>query len=379
MNIVAGTSDTPILDLLAPLPKPHGGEGRLRIILLLAVIFGAAAVCRDLRLLAVAFSFYLILLLATAIHELGHVAAGCAIGFKFESVRIGPISIRRESDRWKVKAEWHLVNGLTSMVPDRMCRVRRRLIIYIAAGPIAGFLSAVIAFEGLRLAIRHEDAFLSLVLAPFGTWSLLFSFGNLLPARRGRRTTDGLKLRALFCSKEGTRRLLAQYALTMQTRKGSGPYLLNGRWTRIVGSGEVTSQTFIGDWHAYVNAADAKTAAQCLERCLAACAFLNDEGREIFIIEAAIFMAWWRRDADKAAAWFERAAHPERMDPLVRVRAEAALNCVHGRFDDALQLLDRGFEIIQRFPPGGHKKRSETAWLEWRREIEQRRDGSSAS
>ena len=103
MTPVNTSSPTPILDLLAPLPKPRvrnfGPNDDLVPILLVA----AALVFRNYQLLIALFGIWMIVLFAVAIHELGHVAAGWRLGFRFQSVAIGPIWVKRDDSGWAVK------------------------------------------------------------------------------------------------------------------------------------------------------------------------------------------------------------------------------------------------------------------------------------
>jgi hypothetical protein len=364
-DIGAGTA-TPILDLLRQLPKPQADDFASRKYFPLATIAIMAVVFRNYELLVAIIGFVSIALLTTAIHELGHVSAGCSLGLRFESVAIGPIWVRREYGRWTVNLRRHLTSGLTFMSLDRICRVRRRLTIYVAAGPAASVLTGTIALLGSRVAIDHDDAFVATILICFGVYSLYISCLSLRPVRYGHFASDGMLLRALNCSREKAKQLLAQHALVMQRRRHNGPFLRNSRWTQLANSGngfgDPVHHAYITDWNAYGQATHTEEAAQFLERCLAGCAFLNAEDRDTLILEASIFTAWRRNDSVRADVWFNRAVCPERIHPLVRLRAEAALSCVHQRFGDALQCLERGLEILRQLPASGKGTQLEASW-----------------
>ena len=379
MTAEGTTSATPILDLLAPLPKPQTWNSALGEYLFPTLLIMTVFVSRNYQLLIPIFGFWIIALLTIAIHELGHVMAGCGVGFCFQSVGIGPIWIKRESNRWTVKLRRGLLDGATFMSLDRIHRVRRRLIIFSASGPAAGLLAGVIGFVCLRLAIDRDDAFLSLILACFAGYSIFANLVSLVPTLYRGYGNDGKRLKVLLCSKEGARQVLATYALGMQQRKGIEPFCLNSRWIQVASSpGNVVvdprHSACTADLNAYQNAASTELAAQFLERCLANSAFLTAENRDALVVEAAIFTAWQRNDAKKAETWFKRAANPGRIHPLIRSRVEAALSCACGRFDDALQQLEGGLGIIRQLSPFGARERLEVAWLKLCREIEVRRE-----
>jgi Peptidase family M50 len=381
--ITAGNkSATPILDLCAPLPKPQtpgfGPADHFVPILIVAAILAT----RNYRLLVPAFGFWVIILCGIAIHELGHVVAGCSLGFDFQSVAIGPIWIKHESSKWKITLRRSLLSGLTFMSLSRICKARKRLIIYIAAGPAAGLLLGLIALECLRISINRDEPFLSLILAGLAGSSILMNVGSLFPIRNGYYASDGTRLKVLLCSKEGTRRVLASYALEMQKRKGIDSLRLNSRWVGLASSRANVSASpaflaYRDDWNEYQHAATTELAAQFLEGCLAKSAFLDEENRNGLILEAAVFTARARNDTGKAGIWFKRAVNPERIHPLIRLRAETTLSCASGRFDDSLRKLEKGLEVIRQAPATGTLVGQEAAWLKWRGEIETQRDQQS--
>ncbi len=383
MTTSSTSSTTPILDLIAPLPKPQKsklGRKDYRV-----PIFAVAAILVSgnyellFPLLGLLLGLWLIVLFGIAVHELGHVAAGYSSGFIFQSAAVGPIEISRESARWKINVRHSLLTGLTSMSLDRFYKVRKRLMIYNAAGPAAGLLLGTAAIECLRLSIEGDRPVLSLIFMALAASSIFLSVGSLVPMRHSGIASDGMNLKVLLLSKEGTARILATYALHLQLRKGVDRVSLNGRWSGLACSrGNVAADprysTYSEDWAAYQAATSPEAAAQFLERCLANSGFLGRENRDSLIAEASRFTASRRNDAEKAEIWFQRVADPERLHPLVRLRVRVALSCARGRFDDALEQAKAGIETIRTVPAFGSATESEAAWLEWCRQIEVLRD-----
>lgn len=173
--------------------------------------------------------------------------------------------------------------------------------------------------------------------------------------------------------------MLATYALDMQYRSGIDQFCLNQRWAQLAstpGNSVVDPRyvAYMADWNAYQNAPSKESSAQVLESCLANSGFLTAENRDVLIARAAIFTAWQRNDSEKARIWFNRVANPERLHPLTRLSAEAALDCAQGEFDAALKRLELGLENIQHLSVSVAREREKARWLDWYRQIELRRE-----
>src|SRR5262249_33714746 len=148
---------TPILDRLAPLPHPHPEVPRLRSRLImvittavvvatlfalvlwqqprlrslwrLAIIdfaqeFPAGLTARAIVVLTA--SAGLLACAMVAIHELGHVIAGIFAGFRFDSMRIGPLQINRKLDISRYRGPGAWIRGTATMVPMKSDRLNLR-------------------------------------------------------------------------------------------------------------------------------------------------------------------------------------------------------------------------------------------------------------
>lgn len=382
MKDAATSSATPILDLLAPLPKQTKNSA-VGPYLLPAVVIATVLAGRNYQLLLPLFELWIIGLFAIGIHELGHVMTGFSLGLRFLSIGIGPVLIKHDSAKWAIEARQGFLDGVTSMSLDRICRVRTRLIIFIAAGPAAGVALGLIAFIGFRAVVNRDHPALSLILVCLVGYSVLGTAASLIPARYRRYANDGMNMKALLCSKEGTRQILAMYALQMQRRNGIDPFCLNRRWAEVASTaGNVVVDpryvAYTADWNAYQRAPSRETAAQLLENCLANSAFLTAGDRDVLIAQAVIFTAWRRNDLKKAQIWFNRVVNPERLHPLIRLSAEAALSCAQGQFDAALKRLELGLENVQGLPVLTARERAKAMLQDWYRQIELRREGRQA-
>jgi len=369
-------STTPILDLLKPLPNPYSDRLTLtaRDVIVLVLIILPWAFIGNFYTLLLFIGFFLIYLAAVAIHELGHLLAGWTVGLQFEEVAIGPLRIERKSGQWKFQARHHLIGGYTSMSLDRIRRVRTRLIFLVAGGPLASFVSGTCALLGVVMIANDPN--LRSVLGWFGCFSLWVTIVNLLPSHSSGRVNDGLLLRTLLKSKEGSKQLLAWYGLRALSNSKADPLLFNRRWARVAYSpSQILSGTYFADALAYEAALDSSlpAAAAHLERCLAGSALLDPAERDRRVLEAVVFMAWYRDDASKADIWFSRMTQPEQIRPLLKLRAEVALHCAHRQYDEALRKWEQRLTLIQPLP-GARARLLEASWLEWRDQIEKRRN-----
>lgn len=369
-------SSTPILDLITPLPdlKVGGFDPRQLTLFVTLMAIGLVA---PLSLGAMVLGYFAIQFAVIAIHEIGHLVAGCSVGLQLEYLRIGPFSVRRALGGWKMKIS-HIFGGLVQMSIDDVCRVRQRLLYYYAGGPVASLLTGLVALCSCRIEQIGGNPLFGIPLAGFAIWSLLIAIQSLRSLQFGSYSSDGMLLRTLSGSYEGALQQIAAHALQMLHNRGVDRSLWNRRWVKLASTPtQILRTTYFEDWRQYEEAADPVTAAERLERCLGGIATLSPLDREEVIddlfLEAATFTAWHIRDAKKAAVWFQRVIHPENARVLTRAKAEMALHCVNGRFDSALAEWHKGLEFIQRFPTGYRTEVTTSKWFEWKGELDERR------
>src|SRR5207248_1387377 len=84
----------------------------------------------------------LVIIISVSIHELGHLLGGWAVGFKFNSIQIGPLRLEVEHGRMKFSLRREITAlGWAGMHVDRVSRLRRRFLVFVAAGPGANLFS----------------------------------------------------------------------------------------------------------------------------------------------------------------------------------------------------------------------------------------------
>lgn len=217
----------------------------LGVLALLLAVFGGSyawATGRPLigvvvvgAILAFVAAYVVAILIAVAIHELGHLLAGRAVGFEFRNLVIGPFGWRTEAGRAvRYRVRPARIGGFVSMVPRDDRAFLRRYAMFILGGPLASVLWTAATFGAWRASGIPDSAGLPHT-APLGTRvaDLLALSGLLgavvvLPAtlvpyrsRRAGFPTDALWLLLLLRGGDETRRLVAVMTLTRMLLAGA--------------------------------------------------------------------------------------------------------------------------------------------------------------
>jgi len=396
---------TPLLDLETPLPSSAGEElTREQGILFVVAVVTAAVLTLALvryplslqvggwieqafeRTLSLSEPFtplfvLLMAFVAVAVHEAGHFLAGLVVGFRLHSMRVGPVSLVRESGKWRVTARRNMMDGLTAMEIVRLPRLHQRMFTYVAAGPASSIGVALVALVVLAAA-KPGPSWLGLTLASLAFFSLVIAVTNLWPHTTRGMLNDGARLRLLMRAPKRTRRWFAINALLMQAGEGLRPRQWNRRWLRCASELQDNSADALSaNWLAFVAWSDENNQARAathLERCLELIGLAAPDVRELLILEAAIFTAWFRCDARRAGEWLQRLRHPRYVPPLMRIRAEVALDCANRDYDGAMAKWQRGQTLIDQLPQGRLQSSSHSLWSEWLAEIRARQQALSA-
>jgi hypothetical protein len=362
---------TPILDLLEPLPKVYDERITGRFAAPFLTVVACVVMAENYPLLAIVFGAVLIGFLAALVHELGHLCAGWAGGFRFDGITVGPFVLKRLRTGFTFRIHPRLASGLTYMSLNGICRIRRRAIFLGLGGAFANLLCGLAALIGSEIARAYYDSPWLTFSEFFGFYSLLIGILSFTPYRSGPFAGDGLLLRALLKSREDATPLIATYALSALKNKNPDGVHWNNRWARIASASRFATPYSV-DWYAYWAAQDATSAARLLERCLATSHFLEREYRPYLIAEAVKFCAWDKDDQAKAQKWLALLQNPERLDSLSLARMKVALSCAARDLDSALRYWEAGLRLIQQSPSGKTTRDYETSWLAWKTEIEAR-------
>lgn len=128
---------------------------------------------------------------AVAVHEMGHVVGGGAVGWRARFVRVGPVTWTRRGDRWRFG--WNRrSNWITGKVEAALGpRDPWRLVIFLMAGPAANFVLGAVAggivIAPLPFLPRCAAGLLAMTSICLGAWSLV-------PLRERGEASDGLNL-----------------------------------------------------------------------------------------------------------------------------------------------------------------------------------------
>ncbi|HET6179725.1 MAG TPA: hypothetical protein VFE61_22575 [Candidatus Sulfotelmatobacter sp.] len=126
---------------------------------------------------------------------------------------------------------------------------------------------------------------------------------------------------------------------------------------------------------AYASANDRKetvNAALHLERCLELIGLLGSSIQDLVVLEAAVFTAWFRKDAVTAQKWLAQVKRLKAVPQSMRVPADVAMTCARKEFDPALRRWQEGFAFIEQLPATSVREKLRASFLEWRAEIEER-------
>jgi len=127
-------------------------------------------------------------------------------------------------------------------------------------------------------------------------------------------------------------------------------------------------------WFAYLWASerqDITAATHFLEEALAAPAACPAWLRDRLHLEAAVFQAWFRDNADKARFWAGR-IHVGKLSPFEQARLEIALLWVEGRLFDAFEKVPDYFAALRRLPESPGRELREKSAMEWKHQMESR-------
>lgn len=368
----APQSPTPILDLLEPLPKPYDERITGRFAAPFLTVVACVVITENYSLLAIVLDALLIGFLTTLVHELGHLCAGWAAGFRFGGITVGPFVLKRLRTGLTFRIRPRLASGLTYMSLNGIRRIRRRAILLSLGGALASLLFGLTGLIGGEIGRVYYDSPWPTFSQFLGFYSLFIGIFSFTHYRSGPFAGDGLLLRALWKSRDDAKPLIAAYALSALESKNPNGVHWNSRWARIASGSRFVTPYHV-DWYAYWAAQDSASAAPLLERCLAASYFVEREYRPHLIAEAVKFCAWDKDDHAKAQKWLELLQDPERLDSLSLARMNVALSCAAKDFNSVIRHWEAGLRLIQQSPPGKTTSDYEASWRAWKVEIEARR------
>ena len=314
-------------------------------------------------------------MLLVLIHEVGHLLGGLLVGFRFNYIRVGPLTIDRSgkiTQHWT----WHdLASGLTLATPVSGTGLRWRYCLHIAAGPAANLITAFCAF---KIMPRNNSLSVAVGLAIF-LGSTFMGLVNLFPARVRTQMLDGLKIWILLFTRKRRDRMLLLLTFSADARRGKHQAFMADSSLEpssqiIDGSGEQVATNWLAFYKATA-AKDHELAGRCLENCLVAASSVTADPREELTIEAARFQALQRKRPDLARHWLaqENSGKPNPRRLLV----EALISYRESQFELAQTQVDEGLAETANLQEGSQRTSLEAAFGRLKEALQKHQRGES--
>ncbi len=280
--------------------------------------------------------------LVVALHELGHLLGGIAVGFRPLLFMVGPLRIERSGEGFRTRVQWKgaLFGGLAACVPADTRDLRRRMLVLIAGGPAINFVTGAVLLAGCLLAGPVGD----LVLVVLGGMSLLIGLSALVPTGAGNFYSDGVRMVRLLRGGADVEREVAALGLIGMSSAGVRPRdwspELVGRAT--AGDADtlfgVVGKTFGFQFHLDRGHPDA--ARPYLEAAVAGLHILPKQARPSILLQAAFFAARADGDPARARGYLADSEGGVLVPPYLRPLAEAAIARAEGDLAAARARLD---------------------------------------
>ena len=163
--------------------------------------------------------------LAIAVHELGHLVAALAGGFRFRVLTLGPWSIIATRDRWQFRfspSALALLSGQQISSPPAGGASDRQFVVYLLGGGMANLLHGALALW-CASALAGSPVLVANLLV-FAFFNLFLGVLNLLPlsTQAGVRT-DGHQIRALLRGGDNAVRFRALFDVVADMYAGVRP------------------------------------------------------------------------------------------------------------------------------------------------------------
>lgn len=321
-----------------------------------------------------------------ALHEMGHAAAGKALGMKLCAFIVGPFQWRVNEDKW----EFHFtlfgffgIGGATAVVPTTPRQAAWREICMVAAGPIVSFVTGCLAlWAALHVAgTRWEPMWW--LLAIFSTLSLITALLNCIPFRTQGFYSDGARIyqlvsdgpladlhRAFSAAAATTVTPLRPRDYDISAIRRAGTFIAVGQQALLL---RLLASSYYLDSGQIVEAGDALS-----------------EAEEVYQISApeipaslhATFVfgkAYMQHDGAGTRRWWEmmQAKHPTCLDADYWL-ARSAYYWTEHRLDEAWESWEKGNALAQQLPQTGASDTDRDHFALLRRELEASRAMAAA-
>lgn len=309
----------------------------------------------------------LILLLTSAIHELGHLLGGWLAGLKLHTFVVGPL-------QWTQDEGVRLVgrngfNGRTASLPTHTNNLKRQMLIFALGGPVASLLQVCL---GVFVYWWTYSAYTPLMS---GAWvnelglitavvSALFLLTTLRPGPYNNgMMADGGRILMLLRGGEQAEQWCALILLNRADLEGVRPRDWDADLVEKVtavqdGTQDALTALLMGYAHA-LDTEQIDRAEMLLEEAMGLWVTWVGGARARVALEKAFFYGFARDDAQQAAHWLTDVRLRGQYG-LLEGRAETAVVLAQGHAPKALQLAQ---QTIAQNPPQTGTAKAEHAWL----------------
>jgi hypothetical protein len=313
------------------------------------------------------------LLLALAAHEIGHLLAAWAAGFRLNPRNPSEYAAGKFAAGRKLYSCEGLRLGVLSLEPRKLDNLSHRLLSVVIAGPLTSLGLALVLEIFAQLTTPALLTEFSLhVLAGF---SFLVGVAELLPDAGKGNFSDGERLLMLFKSDAAAGRWV--FVLQAQTALARGEHPRTWDQVAVVKSAALDDESrdaVTARWLAYLWAAerqDITAATKYLEETLANPAAISAGVGDRLFLEAAVFQGWFREDHEKAGSWAAK-IRARKLTRWQQARLEIALLWSQGRLFDAWEKLSAYCELLRGLPASPARDLAEQSAQEWKAQMESR-------
>jgi hypothetical protein len=297
----------------------------------------------------------------SAVHEGAHVFGGWLMGFRFEAVQIGPLTIRRDLFGLRARlSPKRLFGGSTSSHPTAERNVRAREAVTVAFGPLSSLAlaagaalleRATVARAGAAAFFPGLNPLAETLLAGLAVLSLASFVENIVPLKLGTIENDGMILLGLLLGTRASERRIALSLLRGYTLAGveprDRPPDLALRAAALARGTSAEHGAWVSAYSRALDTGDAQGAGVYLDRALATQATSGGPSGT-FAHELAFFEARYRSHPALARFWLER-GRGDRFDAMMRPRALAAILLLEGRREEAAASARAGLAALEEF------------------------------
>jgi Zn-dependent protease len=304
------------------------------------------------------------LVLSITFHELGHMAAGRAVGMKILSFRIGPVQAALDDGKWRLippRSLGHALGAGVSMIPANPLNYdRRQLIVGGAGGTLANLFIGSITLVGLVTAKGSPYQSWWYFLSQMAILNFAFFVVNLIPVKEAAMYSDGARIFQIVTGSvlEDYRRILAMTQATTVTPLRPRDYKIHLVEKVIASDTPGIDRTFLllvaGDY--YFDIGDMESARQKFreaEELYDREASFSAEHCGYFVSRAVYLLA----DAAMAEKWWQRKLTAKRFKTGRETLFPAcAYFLIIGRLREAEEAWQAEFEHANRLPETGERE-----------------------